>query len=82
MLPCSFSLANSRPANSLLLEFRAGHGMRRGYFVAQLFAGSVHRLAANRGCYGGIHHQLGEAARGLIERQRRFAKRGQIVALL
>lgn len=65
-----------------LFELSGGHGMRGGDGFVQLLAGGFHGFAANGGGDGGVHHQLGKMARGLIEGDGGFTNRDHIVALL
>src|SRR5580698_214883 len=68
------------PLTRSLFEFRCRHRVWRGDVIAQLFPGGFHGLAAN--CIGDscVHHQFGQPARSLVERNRGLADRVQIVA--
>src|ERR1700761_7418465 len=48
-------------------HFRLGEGMRCVGCGAEAFARGLHGLAAERSGHGGVHHDLGETPRLLVE---------------
>ena len=55
--------------------------MRSGWPFAHFGTGGFHGFAVQCGGYGCIHHQLGEAARGLIQRFGRSAQRIEVAGI-